>query len=160
MIRFLIIILFLGSNAFGFEQRVISCPPQQGNKYETLYKTFQNKENEAKISMVKNRDDKPSFGVNYYSVKDPTAGDLIVWLRVFKLNNYEKPIIWRGTFIIKKNELLESAAILTDEELKNIAKINKENPKQIDKAKFDLFGKVLKTKRIENSLLTNCKIEK
>lgn len=160
MIRILIIILFLSSNAFGFEQRIISCPPQQGNRYETLYKTFQDKDNEAKISMVRNRDEKPSYGVNYYSIKDPEAGDLIVWIRVSKLKNYEKPVIWRGTFIIKKKELLESVAILTDEELKNIANINKENPKQIDKAKFDLFGKVLKTKRIENLLLTNCKIEK
>lgn len=160
MIRFLVIIFFLSSNAFGFEQRIISCPPQQGNKYETLYKTFQNEDNEAKISMVRKKDEKPSYGVNYYSLKDPKAGDLIVWIRVFKLKNYEKPVIWRGTFIIKKKELLESVAILTDEELKNIANINKENPKQIDKAKFDLFEKVLKAKRIENSLLTNCKIEK
>ena len=161
MIRILIIILFLSSNAFGFEQRIISCPPQQGNKYEILYKTFQDKDNEAKIGMVRKRDEKPPYGVNYYSLKDPKAGDLIVWIRVFKLKNYEKPVIWRGTFIIKKKELLESIAILTDEEVKNIADINKENPEQIDKAKFDLFRKVLKTKgRIENSLLTNCKIEK
>lgn len=160
IVRILFLILFCTS-AFAFEQRIIFCPPQEGSEYPTIYKTYLDGNNEAKIIMVKTKDDKPSeFGVPYFSENDPKVGNIIVWTTIKKFPQMQA-IIWNSVYMLESNSLVDRVAYMTDQEFNEMKKINSETPEKLEEAKFILFNKKRESDQLEDTVLyKNCELSR
>ena len=158
IVRILFLVLFC-STAFSFEQRIIFCPPQGGSEYPTIYKTFLDEIDEAKIAMVKTKIDKPSeFGVPYFSENDSVVGNILIWTTIKKFSE-SQAIIWNSVYMLEANRLVERVAFITDEELEEIININKENPEKLEEAKILLFNKKREANKLEETVFyENCEL--
>ena len=154
---FLLTILLYQSDILAFEQRVIFCPASNGSNNPTIYKTFLDDNDEAKISIVKSRNAKPKTGVPYYF--DEREGGILVWSIVYLLNG--EATIWNNGYVLERKELVERVAVLTKEEFNNLKNIKKNNPEKLEELKFQIFDNKKKTKSLKDIKISyNCKLEK
>ena len=169
-IKHLIILSFFFFNfANAFEKKIILCPPQKGVDYPTIYKTYLSEDKKAKIALVKKKEDSPVQGVPYFAYNDLGGGDyeygniengdIIRWVSVKKLPDTQA-FIWSAVYFLKDGILSETFAFLSDEELKAIIKISKDNPGKIEEAKLKLINQKELNNQLDDSVVyQNCKIQ-